>query len=212
MFYGAIETVDGSAWDILDWEGHRCVQYSIARAGNKLSLNGEATAFGHAFSETRTDIWVRYTFYGTLLIVLLTLILILFAVNQLSPSFLELPALLIIAVSSGLIAHYLSANVDLPRRRRLNTNRARFRILDGHHIPEILYFAAVGRILAVAPIPMWTTLPKWIMFPTLAIAGAYLYKSKPAFYKKNRIPEDSDLIFLSTWIILCISLLIPFYV
>jgi hypothetical protein len=76
MFYGAIESSDGSAWEIIDWEGQRCVQYSVVKSGNKLTLDGVATAFGHKFSEAKTDAWVRYTFYGTIAIVLLTLLVL----------------------------------------------------------------------------------------------------------------------------------------
>jgi len=82
MFYGAIESSDGSAWDLIGWEGERCLQYSVVKSSNRLALNGEVTAFGHAFSEKKADVWVRYTFYGTLAIILLTLLLIFLTIRR----------------------------------------------------------------------------------------------------------------------------------
>jgi hypothetical protein len=107
--------------------------------------------------------------------------------------------------------HYIHDNKDLPRRVLLQTNKPRFVVLDGHHLPELVVFGALGWIL-----DWWVRLtnlvPSWIGIPVLILYPVVVYFKSGDYYEQHKIPREPLSIFVFTFAALDLAFLVGFLI
>ena len=107
--------------------------------------------------------------------------------------------------------HLIHDEIDLPRRKLLQTNKPRFVVLDGHHFPELVVFAALGWIAGWV-VRLTSFVPEAIVLVVLILYPAIVFLKSGDYYKRNEIPRESLSVFVFTFAALDLAFLIGFLI
>lgn len=82
MLYGILQNAEASRWELLDAAGIPCIQFTglkqLAATSDfaQLSFEGTAASFGRLFSRAPEPRYVKWTFWATVVIIVLTVIIL----------------------------------------------------------------------------------------------------------------------------------------